>query len=89
VFMNLQAVEIESILYEDAVNSLLDLMANRDAQGFTSRELHLVRTTSMLMEHLDAPGKLASIAAMSLVMLHEERKKTNDRRTRSRSPDAR
>jgi hypothetical protein len=76
--MNLQAVEIESILYEDAVNSLLALMENRDAQGVTSRELHLVRTTSMIMENMDAAGKLASLASMALVMLHEERKKKHE-----------
>lgn len=73
--MDLQAIEIESILYEDAVESLLSLMESRDLQGVSTRELHLAQTTAMLLEYLDSPGKLASIAAMSLVMLHEERKK--------------
>lgn len=80
--MDLQAVEIESILYEDAVNSLVALIENRHVQGVTTRELHLVQTTGMLLEYLDTPGKLASIAAMSLVMLHEERKKKDEQRRR-------
>lgn len=80
--MDLLAVEIESILYEDAVNSLLALIDNRAVQGVSTRELHLVQTTTMLLEYLDSPGKLASIAAMSLVILHEERKK-NEQLTRS------
>lgn len=80
--MDLQAVEIESILYEDAVESLLSLLESRDLRGVSTRELHLVQCTSMLLEYLDSPGKLASIAAMSVVMLHEERKKNAVRRRR-------
>lgn len=84
--MDLQAVEIESILYEDAVNSLVALLDNRAIQGVDSRELHLVQCTSMLLEYLDSPGKLASFAAMSLVMLHEEKRKNAVQRPRGRSP---
>lgn len=80
--MDLQAVEIESILYEDAVNSLVSLVDNRAIQGVESRELHLVQCTSMLLEYLDSPGKLASFAAMTVVMLHEERKKKDEQRRR-------
>lgn len=83
--MDLQAVEIESILYEDAVESLLSLLESRDLQGVSTRELHLVQCTSMLLEYLDSPGKLASFAAMSLVMLHEERKRKNAQHPRGRT----
>lgn len=82
--MDLLAVEIESILYEDAVNALLELLDNREAQGDT-RELHLVRCTTMMLQSLDTPGKLASMAAMSLVMLHEERKKKHGRGHRTKA----
>jgi hypothetical protein len=80
----LQAVEIEAILYEGAVESLVVLLDNRALQG-SPRELQLVQTSSMLLEHMDTREKLASLAAMSLVLLHKERKKKNaDRRQRSR-----
>lgn len=73
--MDLVAVEIESILYEQAVTELAELIAMR--QG--PRELHLVQTTATLLEHLDNREKLASIAAMALVMLTEEKEKNASR----------
>ena len=75
----LQAVEIEAILYEDAVESLVVLLDNRALQGYP-RELQLINTTYMLLEHMDTREKIASLAAMSLVLLHEERKKKNEHR---------
>lgn len=72
----LQAIEIEAIMYEDAVESLVVLLDNRALQGFP-RELQLINTTYMLMEHMDTREKIASLAAMSLVLLHEERKRKN------------
>jgi hypothetical protein len=75
----LQAVEIEAISYESAVESLVSLLDSRSVQGFP-RELQLINTTYMLLEHLDTREKLASLAAMSLVLLHEERRKKNGKR---------
>lgn len=87
--MDFQAVEIESILYEDAVNAMVALITNRTIQGVTTRELHLVQTTDMLIRYLDSPGKLASFAAMTLVMLQEERKKSEHQQHRGRGASRR
>lgn len=69
--MDLLAVEIDSIVHETAVSSLVDLLAHSTEQ----RELQLVQTADMIYRHLDTPAKLASFAAMAVVMLAEERKK--------------
>ena len=69
--VDLQAVEIESIMYEDAVRSVLDMLEVQHEQ----RELQLVRCTAMLLEHMSTPERVASFAAMAAVMLLEERKK--------------
>lgn len=66
------AIMLEAVLYESAVNGLVEFV---QCEPVLSRELNLCTVTTILMEDLDSPGKMASMAAMAIVMLGEERQK--------------
>lgn len=70
--LTLLALDIESIPYENAVEACLQRLT--DAVD-TPRPQQLYEIAKILQDNLDTPGKLASIAAMALVMLNEERKR--------------
>lgn len=65
-------IMLEAVFYESTVDSLVE--CHRDARLLgLSRELILHNITAMLLQNLDTPGKIASMAAMAAVMLAEER----------------
>lgn len=63
-------IQVESILFENAVNTLVDMVLETDPPGY----LHLPDITFIIMKNLRDPHKLASLAAMAVVMLAEKRR---------------
>jgi hypothetical protein len=70
--MQLMAVKVDSLFYEEAVDDLVRLIMDTPD---TPRELHLLDGSIMIMENLSTTGRIASLAIMAVVMLAEERKK--------------
>lgn len=77
--MQALAIKVEAVFYEDTVSSLVALAEDYDKVD-ASREESLHNITAVILRGTSTPGQMASLAAMAVVMIKEER---NERRDRS------
>lgn len=66
------AIMIEAVFYESVINGLVDAHNNGLNLGLSREEL-LYGLTTQLLHEITTPERMASIAAMAVVMLAEER----------------
>jgi hypothetical protein len=64
---------IESVFYERNIDALVEDVTRMLDAG-ESREFILHDLTALLLRELDTPEKTASLAAMAIVMISEERR---------------
>lgn len=74
--MQIMAVKIDALFYEEAVDDLVKLVHSLPHEP---RELTLTELSIMVEKNLSTPGQIASLASMAVVMLAEERKRRNER----------
>lgn len=63
-------IQVESILFEDAIDALVDAVLAFNPPGY----LHLPWITITIMQNVKDPEKMASLAAQAVLMLAEQRR---------------
>ena len=66
------ALSVEAIFYESVVNGLVEAHQEGIRLGLAREEM-LYNHTVLLMQDIDSPERLASLTAMLICMLAEER----------------
>lgn len=68
------AIAVEEVFYQELVEDLLSMVREAHAAG-SPRPLILHELSSMLMRNIPSPAQAASLSALLLVLLEEEKRR--------------